>query len=253
MQDVELTFLGELNDFLSSDKEETTHCVALRRRTSIKDLIEALGPPHPEVGRIEVGGAECGFGYLPRSGDRIRVLPLSRPARWREGDRLHPLPLPEARFVVDVNVGRLARKLRLLGFDAAYHPSWDDAAIARAADKEGRIVLTKDIGLLKRRVVVWGRWLRSEEPTRQLLETLSVFGLTGPYATLTRCLSCNAPLQRVDKGEILHLLEPKTRQYYRHFSRCPSCGKIYWAGSHQERIMQWLRENGLDSVDPAGA
>lgn len=253
MQDIELTFLGELNDFLGSDKDETTHRFALRRRTSVKDLIEALGPPHPEVGRIETGGVCVGFGYIPVAGDRLRVAPLARPVDLQNGDRLHTLPLPEARFVVDVNVGRLARKLRLLGFDAAYHHSWEDGSIAEMADREGRIVLTKDIALLKRRVIVWGRYLRAEDPTQQLLEVLSVFGLEGPFATLTRCLDCNAELEAVDKERIIHLLEPKTKKYYHDFSRCPVCGKIYWAGSHQERIMQWLCENGLDRNDSKGA
>ena len=253
MQDIELTFLGELNDFLGSDKDETTHRFALRRRTSIKDLIEALGPPHPEVGRIESGGEEIGFASIPRSGDRIRVAPLARPVDLRNGDRLHPRALSQARFVVDVNVGRLARKLRLLGFDAAYQHDWDDGTIAEKADREGRIVLTKDIALLKRRVIVWGRYLRAEEPTRQLLEVLSVFGLVGPYATLTRCLDCNAELKAVDKERIIHLLEPKTKKYYHDFSRCPVCGKIYWAGSHQERIKQWLSENGLDRGESKGS
>jgi uncharacterized protein with PIN domain len=251
VEDVRISFLGELNDFLGSDKGETTHRFPLRRRTSIKDLIEALGPPHPEVGRIEAEGALRDFAYLPRAGDRIRVAPLERPVDVRQADDLHPVSLQEARFVVDVNVGRLARKLRLLGFDAVYRPGWDDATIADKADSEGRIVLTKDIALLKRRVIVWGRWLRAEEPTRQLLEVLSVFGLKGPFATLTRCLDCNALLEPVDKAEIVHQLEPKTKKYYHDFSQCPDCGKIYWAGSHQERIMQWLRDNGLESPDQA--
>jgi hypothetical protein len=245
MQDIELIFQGELNDFLGSDKEETAHRFVLRRRTSIKDLIEAIGPPHPEVGRIEVGEVEVDFAYIPGAGDRIRLAPMTRPVDVRRWDRLHPQPLSQARFVVDVNVGRLARKLRLLGFDAAYHHSWEDESIADLAAREGRIVLTKDIALLKRRLVVWGRYLRAEDPTRQLLEVLSVFGLSGPYSPLSRCLDCNAELEAVAKERILHLLEPKTKRYYEHFSRCPVCGKIYWAGSHQERIMQWLSENGL--------
>ena len=247
MSSIELTFEGELNDFFGSDKGRTRHRFVLRRRTSVKDLIEALGPPHPEVGRIEVCGADRGFDYIPAARDRIRVAPLPRPVDWRNGDHLHPRPLPEARFVVDVNVGGLARKLRLLGFDAAYHHTWHDDTIADTADREGRIVLTRDIALLKRRVIVWGRYLREEDPTQQLLEVLSVFGLEGPYAPLTRCLDCNAELEAVAKERILHLLEPKTRKYYHDFSQCPACGKIYWAGSHQGRIMQWLSENGLDA------
>ncbi|MCF8030831.1 MAG: Mut7-C ubiquitin/RNAse domain-containing protein [Desulfohalobiaceae bacterium] len=250
MQHIELTFLGELNDFLGSDKSETTHRFPLRRRTSVKDLIEAMGPPHPEVGGIEARGESQDFSFQPEPGERIRVTPLCPPVDVRTGDRLHPEPLSRVRFVVDVNVGRLARKLRLLGFDAAYHHSWDDEAIAELAAEEGRIVLSKDIALLKRRIIVWGRYLRAEDPAQQLLEVLSVFGLRGPYPTLTRCLDCNAELEAVDKEAILHLLEPKTKKYYHSFSRCPSCGKIYWAGSHQERIMQWLRAYGLNGAGP---
>jgi hypothetical protein len=249
MQLIELTFLGELNDFLGSDKSVTTYRFPLQRRTSIKDLIEAVGPPHPEVGGIEARGESLDFSFRPEPGDSIRVTPLCRPVDVRSGDLLHPEPLPEVRFVVDVNVGRVARKLRLLGFDAAYHHTWDDDSIAELAAEEGRIVLSKDIALLKRRIIVWARYLRAEDPAQQLLEVLSVFGLRGPFPTLTRCLDCNAELEEVNKEAILHLLEPKTKKYYHSFSRCPSCGKIYWAGSHQERIMQWLRAYGLEQAD----
>ena len=243
---IELAILGELNDFLGSNGEKTRLSLPLCRRTSIKDLLEALGPPHPEVGQLEVNGEQVDFSYRPRPGDHIRVGPQQRPVDVLSSDPLHPSPLSGERFVVDVNVGRLARKLRLLGFDAAYRHDWDDDTIAELAASQGRIVLTKDIALLKRKIIVWGRYLRAKDPEGQLLEVLDYFGLNGPYDLLSRCLDCNVQLEPVSKEAVLHRLEPGTRRHFNTFSMCPSCHKIYWAGSHQERIMQWLREQGLE-------
>ena len=154
---VELLFQGEVNDLLGRQQAETLYRIPLRRRTSIKDLVESLGLPHTEVGHLEADGSPIGWDHRPGPGERIRVAPLQQPVDVRCWSRLHPHPLEQERFVVDVNVGKLARKLRLLGFDAAYHWTWTDEQIADIASREGRIVLTKDVALLKRRKVIWGR------------------------------------------------------------------------------------------------
>jgi hypothetical protein len=245
MSHCSLHFLGELNDFLTPEKRELARSYPVGRRASVKDVIEALGPPHPEVGRIERNGSQLGFEHILQPEERLAISPHPKPIQVTQKSLLCPKPLSGVRFVVDVNVGKLARHLRMLGYDAAYHWTWRDRDIAHLAESEGRIVLTQDIGLLKRRQVVWGRYIRSKQPEEQLLEVVRVFGLEKPFALLTRCLDCNRRLEPVDKEAILHRLEPKTKRYFDTFRICPGCDRIYWPGSHQERMLQWLEELGL--------
>lgn len=212
----------------------------LHRRASVKDVLEAVGPPHTEIGEIRINGDLEVFGRILRPGDTVRVLPHSPPVDPTSPTLLQPEPLDELRFIVDVNVGKLARLLRMLGFDTAYHWRWTDRHIAFLARQEGRVALSKDRGLLKRKEIVWGRLIRAEQPREQLREVLRFFGIHEPKAPFSRCLRCNIPLEPVDKRDILHRLEPKTRKYFQEFHICPECGRIYWQGSHLEGMQQWL-------------
>lgn len=245
MSAVRLFFFGELKDFFPTDNLDRGISCPLERRASVKDVIEALGPPHTEIGSIEASGRWVGFDYIVRPGDTVLAHPPVLPVDVRRPTKLRPEPLKEIKFIVDVNVGRVAMLLRLLGFDTAYHWTWRDADIAERAERERRIVLTKDKGLLKRNKVAWGRFLRADDPDGQLLETARVFGLEPPFALMTRCLRCNVTLEPVDKQDILHRLEPKTKKYFDSFSICPECRRIYWAGSHHEQMQQRLERLGL--------
>ncbi|WP_461209801.1 Mut7-C RNAse domain-containing protein [Desulfocurvus sp. DL9XJH121] len=222
------------------------------RAASLKDVIEALGVPHTEVGRILADGLEAGFGQPLEPGLEVHVFAVAAPVDVTRPCLLRPAPLPRAAFVVDANVAKLGALLRMLGLDAAGNPAWDDEDIARVAAREGRIVLSRDRALLKRSAVTHGRLLRAERPREQLLEILAQFGLRGPFSPLGRCLRCNEPLLPVPKAEILHRLLPLTRKHYHDFHRCPACGRVYWAGSHHGAMLAWLREAGVQGVSQAG-
>ena len=162
--------------------------------------------------------------------------------------RAHALrlaPLAGVRFVVDANVGGLAPLLRTLGLDTAYGRDWDDAYIAGVAREQGRIVLTRDRGLLKRGEVVHGRLVRAREPLGQLAEVLALYGLRGPFKAFGRCLRCNDVLRPVPKAEVLDRLEPLTRKHYDEFCLCPGCGRVYWRGSHHAAMARRLRAAGV--------
>lgn len=208
------------------------------RRASIKDVIESLGPPHTEVGSIVVEGVEVGFGHPLSPGERMDIRSVEMPFDVTRPSFLRPRPLDRVAFIVDANVGRLAGLLRALGFDTALDPGLDDAGLARLAAEEGRVVLSRDFGLLKRRAVEFGRLVRAHEPSAQLHEILRVFGLRPPYRAFSRCVLCNAPLVPVAKAEILDRLLPLTRIHFHDFHLCPRCDKIYWPGSHHERMRE---------------
>ncbi len=208
------------------------------RRASIKDVIESLGPPHTEVGSIVVDGCEVGFGHPLSPGERVDIRPVEVPFDVTRPSFLRPWPLGRVAFLVDANVGRLAGLLRALGFDTAHESGLDDAGLARLAAEEGRVVLSRDFGLLKRKAVEFGRLVRAHEPSPQLHEILRVFGLRPPYRAFSRCVMCNAPLVPVPKAEILDRLLPLTRIHYHDFHLCPRCDKVYWPGSHHERMKE---------------
>ena len=216
----------------------------LDRRASIKDILESIRIPHTEVGRILSQGAEKDFSHLPQPGEHIEIRSISPPFDVTRPDRLRPSPLSETRFICDVNVGKLAVLLRMIGVDVLMRSDWKDVHIARMAEKEGRIVLTRDFGLLKRNQVEFGRLIRSRMPDGQIQEVVHFFGLTpGPW--FTRCLRCNAVLHPVEKTAIRHLLLPGTRKNHTDFFICPECKRIYWQGSHTQEMRIRLNRLGL--------
>ena len=238
-------FHGELAGLMGPAARAKGLAYPVDRRASIKDVVEALGVPHSEVYAIEADGRAVDFSYLLEDGARVDVHPAVPPVAVTRPTLLRPEPLPAIRFVADVNVGRLANLLRILGLDTAFGNGWDDDFIAETAASEGRIVLSRDRDLLKRSKITYGRLVRAERPEEQLREVLGLFGLRGPFAHFSRCLRCNTPLAPVDKQAVLHRLLPKTKKYYDVFSMCPTCGRIYWAGSHYEKVSERLRNLGL--------
>ena len=239
MLQVTLRFYGELNDFLPPDRRHQTLTLALRERDSVKDVIESRGVPHTEVDLIVVRGEPVGFDYQVQDGDRIAVYP---PFRRIDVSTLRPLrpaawaPGEEPRFVLDAHLGALASHLRMLGFDALYRNDYDDVELARISAEMGRVLLTRDRGLLKRRQVVHGYHVWATDPDEQIAEVLQRFDLFNRISPFRRCMRCNGPLTPVSKDAVLDRLEPLTRRYYDQFAVCAACDQVYWPGSHYQRM-----------------
>jgi uncharacterized protein len=234
---VEVRAYAELNDFLAPELRGATVRRPFRPHQTVKDVLEAMGIPHTEIDLILVNGDPADFGHRPTAGDRIAAYPMFEALDVGSTTRLRPLPLRDPRFVVDVNLGRLARLLRVLGFDVWWSSDADDATLAHVSLDEQRILLTRDRGLLKRRAITHGLFVHSQDPEEQTLEVIRRLDLRQRLAPLTRCLHCNGKLAPVAKHEVIDRLEPLTRRYYEEFSRCAECGRIYWAGSHHARLL----------------
>ena len=252
-----LHFHGTLADLLNPDRSGADArgrvIYPVTRRASIKDVIEAMGPPHTEVGSIETGGREVGFDHLLEAGEQVDIRPIVPPFKVLRPSFLRPEPLSRIAFAVDANAGRLATLLRMLGFDTTYDKSLDDAPLAELAVQEGRIVLSKDRNLLKRTVIAFGSLIRTDDPHKQLCAVLRLFDLRPPYHPFSRCLLCNAVLEPVPKAEIMHRLLPLTKRHYLDFHRCPHCDKIYWPGSHHNHMLERIENMCRDLfVDSAG-
>lgn len=234
----EFRFYGELNDFLPVSQRKQAIGYRFNGHPGIKDPIEALGVPHTEVELIVVNGRSVAFEYKLRGNDRVAVYPIfqsldiSPLARLRDGISGCP------RFVLDVNLGKLAKRLRLLGFDSLYRNDYHDAEIARIADHQQRIVLTRDRRLLFAKRISHGYWVRAVVVERQVEEVLQRFDLYSAIQPFARCLLCNGVLAPVSKAEVLDRLQPKTKLYYNDFYRCADCQRIYWEGSHIDDMRQ---------------
>ena len=233
---VDVRAYAELNDFLPPALRGVTMRRPFRSHQTVKDVIEAIGIPHTEVDLILAGGESVGFDHRPTSGDRLAVYPVFESLDIGPIGRLRPTPLRDPRFVVDINLGRLARLLRLLGFDVTCDRHLDDAALADIGEREHRIVLTRDRGLLKRRQVTHGLFVRVDTPYDQVVDVLRRLDLGHQLAPFTRCLGCGGRLAPVGKVDVLDQLEPLTRLHYDEFARCSGCGHVYWKGSHHQRL-----------------
>jgi len=233
-------FYEELNDFLPPERRKTEFDYEFDRRASIKDVIEALSVPHTEVELILVNGESVDFGYILCDGDRVSVYPVFESLDVSPLLRLRPRPLRTPRFVLDTHLGTLARYLRLLGFDTLYRNDYCDATLARISANEGRTLLTRDRGLLMRRIVTHAYFVRADDPRRQLEEVCARLDLYGLIEPFSRCSRCNGLLQEVDKARIADQLAPKTRRYYDRFLQCRDCGQIYWAGSHFKHLQRFV-------------
>jgi len=231
-------FYGSLNIFLRENKRYRCFVHRVKGRPAIKDTLESLGVVHPEIDSILANGKSVSFTYKVNDGDLICVYPLNFKLNKRKLKHLQPkIPNP-AKFVIDSHVGKLARHMRLLGFDSVYKRNFPDAHIVQTAIKEKRIVLTRDIGLLKNKRVQHGYWLRTTDPQRQIIEVLKFFRIFSKIKPFKLCLECNGNIKRITKSRVLRKLPPKVKKYYSQFYVCKGCHKIYWKGSHYEVLLK---------------
>jgi uncharacterized protein with PIN domain len=198
-------------------------------------VIESLSVPHTEIGCIAVNGRPSGLSTTVMEQDDIQVYP-------------HQIPIilgQSPAFVVDGHLGRLAAYLRMLGFDTWYDRGADDPQLASISNLENRILLTRDVGLLKRKAVQDGYFVRADKPLEQLSKVSRRFALPVHFACFTRCMECNGCLAPVRKSDVVDLLPPHTRETKNEFSRCIMCGRIFWRGSHHARMSRWVENLGV--------
>ena len=222
----------------------------LLRRTSIKDIIEALGVPHSEVRAILRNNRECGFDTIPRAGETFNILALSPDHPVTEATVLRPEPLTDLRFMVDINVNKLGRLLRLTGYDAELVPNTPLRDIAIQAAAKNRILLTRNRDLLRYKEVSFGYLLRSHEPEQQYRELVRLYRLDPLRAPFSRCLECNGLLIDVEKSQVIDRLETLTKKYYRTFKECPECELIFWRGSHHQKMTELLARLARPGSNP---
>jgi len=244
-------FYEELNDFLPPERRKRDFELEVDRARSVKDAIESAGVPHTEVDLIVVDGRSVDFAHLLRGGERVAVYPMFESLDISPVVRLRPMPLRDPRFVADGHLGKLARHLRMAGFDTQYGNDWDDDEIVRRSAADRRTILTRDKGMLRRSDVHRGYFVRATESEAQLNEVVRALQLESLVAPFTRCRECNVPLEEVAKEDVIARLPEKVRAYYERFKRCPGCDRVYWEGTHFARMQGVL--NRLGGATPSGA
>jgi len=258
MKPVSLQFYGSLNDLLPATQRHTEIRHELIQPRSVKDLIESVGVPHTEIGLIIVNGKSVDFSHPVKEAEQISIYPaLFSPAITPlkpEQQLCQPQIIQPPRFVLDVHLGKLARQLRMLGFDSVYQNNYKDPALADISSRQKRVLLTCDRQLLMRNQVIYGYLVRARQTQQQLAEILSRFNLYNQIKPFTRCMHCNNTIQPVEKQAITSQLPADTIKYYDEFFQCTACSKIYWKGSHylkmKEKIenIKILRQNTEQST-----
>jgi uncharacterized protein with PIN domain len=224
-------FHGEVEEFLAREHRGTAFDCACARAATLKHAIEALGVPHTEVGHLMVNGNPATQSRIVRDGDVVQVFPQ---------DIVAADMLTAPCFVADAHLGGLARMLRMLGFDTVYNNTIQDREIIDLAAREHRIVLTRDRELLKCREIMRGRFVHAIKPEAQLREVAARYGLEHHMQPFTLCLHCNLPLAMIEKNAVRGHVPDRIADRYAEFARCPGCQRIYWQGSHWERMRQML-------------
>ena len=237
---VRLRFHGDLNVFLGSKADDAVIERPLAEKTSIKDVIESCGVPHPEVDLILVDDQPVGFGHTVAADAKVEVFPVENRDTNNTAKRLQAVGI--TKFVADGHLGSLTRNLRLLGFDVAYQRNADDRQLLEVMAGENRALLTRDRRLLMHGIVQHGYYPRSQNADEQTIEVVRRFDLSELIAPFTRCLRCNAPLEEAAKADVIDKLEPLTKIYYDQFRRCPDCKQIYWSGSHFPKLQKRIEE-----------
>ena len=242
MSSATIRFYEELNDFLPAHKRKRDITITIRQRNSIKDTIESMGVPHTEIDLILANQASVDFSYIIRDRDRISVYPVFESFDISSLNRLRPLPLRKIRFVLDAHLGKLAKYLRMLGFDTLYDNRCSDTELTNLAScGVKRILLTRDVGLLKHKQISHGYCVRSIRPRQQLVEIVERFDLKKLMMPFQRCVNCNGCLTLLEKPAARGRVPARIYQDLDKFVICNSCQQIYWQGSHYDRMTKFIQ------------
>jgi len=224
----------------------------------VRHLIELAGVPHTEVELILLNGISVGLETGVTDGDRLAAYPMFEAFDVHRELRLRPEPLRQPRFVADAHLGRLARDLRMLGFDTLWFNDIGDAELVRISVDERRIVLSRDRQLLMRQALTHGCFVRPGSSWQQLKALVARLQLCEAIAPFTRCIACNETVVAIAPMDVRDQVPAGVIARHDAFWRCGGCGRVYWRGSHWQAMQRRIsaicsREAGADVDEPAGS
>jgi len=241
MPTAEFRLYEELNDYLPLTRRKRSFTQAFDGTPAVGDVIKRLGVPHTEVDLILIDGRSARFTHRLRGGERVAVYPMFERLDIRPLYRLRPKPLRRTRFLADVHLGKLARLLRLLGFDTRCSTELSDRELVATSVRERRILLSRDLALFRHKALTRGYRLRSTDPQRQVEEVVQALALRSASRPFTRCMSCNARLRPVSRSAVKDRVPPRVVKRFRRFMRCSGCKRVYWRGTHFLQLEELVR------------
>ena len=150
------------------------------------------------------------------------------------------------KFIVDNNVGKLTKWLRIMGYDTLFFDGGDDAHMMATALAEGRVILTRDTQIMRRRVVTCGQLkailITSDQPEQQMHQVIDSLQLDCHFRPFALCLECNQPLLERSKQQVKDLVPPYVFQTQSQYMQCPACHRIYWRGTHWQAMTKELEK-----------
>ena len=229
-------FYAELNDFLPNERKQKAFTYQLKTPVTISEAIESLNVPLSEIDLVLINSKPAEMNQTLHENDYISVYPVFESFDISSVSNNHKKPLRTTRFILDAHLGKLAKYLRMLGFDTLYRNDYEDSEIIAIARQEKRIILTRDKPLLKSKEVEHGYYVRATEKHEQLTEVVQKFDLYNQFRSFSRCMTCNSELIPKKKEEVIHKIDPETAGIFNEYFFCPTCDKVFWKGSHFERM-----------------
>jgi hypothetical protein len=233
---------AELNDFLPSGQKQIPFTLTVKEPVTVGEVAVILGIPLSEVDLVTVNGTPTGRSYRPLDHDYLAIYPVFENFDISPLQTVQKKPLRITRFILDAHLGKLARYLRMLGFDSLYRNDYSDEEIIETARDQKRIILTRDKLLLRSPRVSHGYYVRSVEKHAQLTEIVKKFDLCSQFKSFSRCMTCNTELLPMSKETVRDRIDPDIYGCFDKFYHCPSCDKYFWRGSHFERMERLIRE-----------
>ena len=240
MPGVVVRLYAELNDFLPPVTRSREHPKAVGEGSTVRDVLRGLGIPDDQVDLILVNGESAPLGRIPKDGDRIAVYPVFESFDISRLTRLAGRPLRVPRFVLDVHLGKLCSHLRMLGFDALWDSNFADDRLRQLSTDERRVLLSRDRNLVASPDLTRSHFVQSTDPREQIVEVVRRFDLAALVRPFSRCISCNGVLEPVPPSAAADAVQPHIFRTFEEFTRCTSCGRIYWKGSHHRRMLELI-------------
>lgn len=232
---------AELNDFLPTERKQKQFIETFKTPVSVRETLISLGIPLSEIDLILVNGKSAALNHKLTEGDQISVYPVFESLDISSKTKVRKESLRQTKFVLDAHLGKLAKYLRMLGFDTLYQSNFEDDEIIDIAQHDHRIILTRDKLLLRSEKITHGYYIRSTEKHQQLKEVINKFDLTNQFKSFTRCMTCNEKLKEVNKKEVINKINQDTAHTFNIFYYCNNCDKVFWKGSHFERMENYIR------------
>lgn len=240
MASVSVRLYAELNDHLLPERRMKAFPIIVPSPPSVRQLLRVIPIPENEVDLVLVNGQSVHADHQLRDGDMISLYPVFESFDISPLVKLREQPLREIRFVLDTHLGKLSTYLRMLGFDSLYRPDYRDDELLGIALNEGRALLSRDRELVGSKQLTRAYLVRETDPHLQVREVVERFDLRSSLRPFIRCIRCNTPLRTVEKAQVFERLPPRIQEMYEEFQLCPTCDRVYWRGSHYERMSEFI-------------